>query len=73
MPQNNPFVWSEKDKQRAAALIFAAANAYEVKPLKVQISSVIFLPNGTARLSAKAHNHTLEYAVFDGESWKIMH
>lgn len=74
MPQkNNEFVWSEKDKRRAAALIFAAANAYEVKPLRARISAVVFLPNGTTRLSAKAHNHTLEYAVFDGENWKIMH
>lgn len=72
-PQYPVFIWSEKDKEKAAKLIFESANSYEVKPLKCTITAVEFRKNGTAYLSAIAHNHTLEYAIFDGKNWVIQY
>lgn len=72
-PQNAAFIWSEKDKEKAAKLIFDSANSYEIKPLKVDIKAVQFRKNGTAWLNAPAHNHTLEYAILEGKNWIIQY
>ena len=72
-PQQPAFIWSEKDKEKAAKLIFESANSYEIKPLKYDIKAVQFCKNGTARLAAPAHNHTVEYAILEGENWIIQY
>lgn len=67
------FIWTESAKNAAAKWLFKCANHYEFKPLKFDLSKVDFWDDGTAHLSAPAHNHTHQYARFDEQSkvWEL--